>query len=65
MDIGAFLYNNLEWIIAITSGVGYGSYMLSRRKHIRKRPSNKLTRYVVKYKKYQDSINKQVKPSLR
>lgn len=56
-----FIYNYLEWIVGGGLGIGVVGYMTTKIKKSSKHPSSNLRRYVVKYKKQQDSINKQVK----
>ncbi len=60
--MNGFIYNNLEYITAIGGtaiiggGMGLYKFMLNNRKS-----SNNLRRFVIKYKKQQDGISKQVK----
>jgi hypothetical protein len=59
--IGAFIYTYLEYVVAGTCGVGFMGYVLTKGKRSSKHPSSNLRRYVVKYKKQQDALSKQIK----
>jgi len=60
MDIGSFVIDNVEYIVAI--GGGIGAFVFFKTKKFTGRRCN-LTRYVIKYNKQRDVLNKQSKSS--
>lgn len=59
--IGTFLYNYLEYVVAGVGGIGFVGYIMTNGNKSSKHPSSNLRRYVIKYKKQQDALSKQIK----
>ncbi len=57
-QVGNFLFNNLETVVAVGGGAGALLFIFGRKP---RNPSNDLTQRYIKYKKQMDGINNTTK----